>query len=141
MTVCIRTSVLACTAVAALAYGATLAAAQAAAPGEDGRELFRTYCASCHGEAGRGDGPVSAVLRQRPPDLTQFAMRNSGVFPAEKLARIIDGRDVVAHGNPEMPVWGDAFKSSREHLDDAALKARIGAIVRFLEVIQMRRAE
>ena len=141
MTNRIQTSVLARAAAAALLCGVTLMAAQAATEREDGRELFKTYCASCHGEAGRGDGPASEALRQRPTDLTQFTMRNGGVFPAVKLARIIDGRDVVAHGNQEMPVWGNAFKMSREHPAEATVKARIDAIVRFLETIQMHRAE
>lgn len=130
-------------AVAALScgVGVTLMAAQATAESGNGRELFKTYCASCHGEMGRGDGPASQALRQRPPDLTQFSARNGGVFPAVKLARIIDGRDIVAHGNPEMPVWGNAFRSSRERPAEDVVKARIDAIVRFLETIQMRRAE
>ena len=42
--------------------------------------------------------------------LASFAVRNGGVFPSERVRRIIDGRDVAAHGNFEMPVWGDAFK-------------------------------
>lgn len=84
---------------------------------------------------------LMAAQRQRPPDLTQFSARNGGVFPAVKLARIIDGRDIVAHGNPEMPVWGNAFRSSRERPAEDVVKVRIGAIVRFLETIQMRRAE
>ena len=35
---------------------------------DPGRQAFRTYCASCHGPAGRGDGPVAVQLRQSPPD-------------------------------------------------------------------------
>jgi len=29
---------------------------------EEGAKLYKTYCASCHGEQGRGDGPASAGL-------------------------------------------------------------------------------
>lgn len=39
-------------------------------------------------------------------DVTTYAARNGGVCPSERLRRIIDGRDVPAHGEPEMPVWG-----------------------------------
>jgi cytochrome c553 len=28
-----------------------------------GSELFRMYCASCHGVDGRGDGPVAEALK------------------------------------------------------------------------------
>lgn len=31
-----------------------------------GREVFRTTCASCHGETGSGDGPAGLVLNPRP---------------------------------------------------------------------------
>lgn len=31
-----------------------------------GREVFRTTCASCHGETGAGDGPAGLVLNPRP---------------------------------------------------------------------------
>jgi copper resistance protein D len=35
-----------------------------------GLELYRANCASCHGTAGRGDGPAGAGLTPRPADLT-----------------------------------------------------------------------
>ena len=35
-----------------------------------GASLYRIHCAACHGPAGRGDGPASAGLLQRPADLT-----------------------------------------------------------------------
>src|ERR1700760_4292549 len=77
---------------------------------DNGRTLYLTYCASCHGVGGRGDGPAAEELRHRPADLTQFANRNGGVFNAARIEHIVDGRTVKAHGTLEMPVWGDAFK-------------------------------
>ena len=105
---------------------------------ESGATLFRTHCASCHGSDARGAGPMTTQLRRLPPSLTSFAMRNGGVFPAERVRRIIDGRDIPAHGTLEMPVWGDAFRRSREGLSEEAAAARIDAIVRYLESIQER---
>ena len=98
---------------------------------DPGAELFRTHCAVCHGRSGRGDGPLVGQLRVTPPDLTKFTQRNGGVFPSERVYRIIDGRDVPSHGDREMPIWGDAFRND----------ARTQAIVRFLEAIQERAAE
>ena len=72
------------------------APAPAATP--SGSELFRDYCAACHGSGGRGDGALSGQLRRMPPDLTKFTTRNGGVFPSERVRSIIDGRDVVAQG-------------------------------------------
>jgi mono/diheme cytochrome c family protein len=103
-----------------------------------GSRLFRTYCASCHGTAGRGDGPMAMQLRRMPPDLTQYTKRNGGVFPSEQVYRIVDGRDVMSHGDREMPVWGDAFRMTTGGGGAAAVKGRIDAIVRYLAGIQER---
>jgi mono/diheme cytochrome c family protein len=102
-----------------------------------GSDVFITYCASCHGTSGRGDGPAAQELRRLPADLTQVAKRNGNVFDDARIHTIVDGRTVKAHGTMEMPVWGDAFRF-REGLTDAAIKARIDALVRYLESIQER---
>jgi mono/diheme cytochrome c family protein len=111
------------------------------APGDTGERLYRTYCATCHGPNGRGDGPMADQLRTAPADLTGFAARNGGVFPNERLRTIIDGRGIRAHGIEEMPVWGDAFRSAPEGLSARDALARIDAIVNYLRSIQQRRAE
>ena len=82
------------------------------AAGDPGSQLFRTYCASCHGEDARGTGAKADRLNHIPPDLTQFTRRNGGVFPRERLRRIVDGRDVDSHGNREMPGWGTGSTST-----------------------------
>ena len=102
-----------------------------------GAQLFRMHCSSCHGAAGRGNGPLAEQLRRPPPDLTQFTRRNGGMFPGERVRRIVNGRDVPSHGDREMPVWGDVFKPGSS---DAEVNARIDAIVRYLAGIQERGA-
>ena len=105
---------------------------------QNGRELFKLYCATCHGASARGDGPLAEDLRRRPPDLTQFAKQNGGQFPAALVHRIVDGRQrVKLDGGPEIPVCGDAFRI-REGLNEQAMNARIEAIVQFLASIQER---
>ena len=37
---------------------------------EAGKKTFTTYCVSCHGDSGRGDGPASAVLNPKPRNLS-----------------------------------------------------------------------
>lgn len=104
-----------------------------------GSDLFRTYCATCHGEGAKGDGPLASMLKVRPADLTVFAKNNGGTYPAEMVGRIIDGRKQVdGHGGKDMPVWGDAFKEATGGSDEAAIKARIDALVRYLEGIQAK---
>jgi mono/diheme cytochrome c family protein len=114
---------------------------QSSRPDTADTQLFHTYCASCHGVTGHGDGPIAGEFRKVPPDLTKYSARNGGVFPSERLRQIIDGRGVPAHGNREMPVWGDAFRSGRGALSAEGVTARIDAIVRYLKAIQERSAE
>jgi mono/diheme cytochrome c family protein len=134
-------------------FATTLALAAAAAWAQElpspptqqsysGSELFKTYCAACHGTSAHGDGPLAANMKKPPPDLTQFAARNGGVFPAALVAQIIDGRQPVkGHGGPDMPVWGDAFKASYLGSSEESVQARIKALVEYLEHIQERRAQ
>jgi mono/diheme cytochrome c family protein len=86
-----------------------------------GAQLFYSLCASCHGEQGRGDGPVADLLVTPPPDLTLIAQRNNGFFPALDVFRTIDGREGRAvHGTRSMPVWGRQLYFSDKPNDDAA---------------------
>ena len=107
-----------------------------------GSSVFKTYCASCHGTSGRGDGQVAQFLKTKPADLTRIAERNKGTFPAERVFQMIDGRQIVkAHGDSQMPVWGDAFAKSTTDSDERAVKAKIDALVEYLESIQARPAQ
>lgn len=115
--------------------------APAAVPADLGARLFTTHCATCHGGSAKGNGPLAASLRHAPPDLTKYTARNGGVFPAERVRRIIDGREVASHGDREMPVWGNTFKTTKDGLSATDAKARIDAIVKYLEMIQERAAE
>ena len=136
---------------ATAAFGAAVAMGAAAVWGQElpsppaqsryvGSDLYKTYCAVCHGKSARGDGPLAASLKRPPPDLTQFAARNGGAFPTALVAQIIDGRrPVTGHGGPDMPVWGDAFGASRTGSSEQDVRARIKALVEYLDGIQERR--
>jgi mono/diheme cytochrome c family protein len=81
--------------------------AQPTLPEMNGGQLFYRFCASCHGIAGIGDGPVAPHLKVQVPDLTRLSQRAGGSFPAERVREIIDGRAVLPeHGTRPMPVWG-----------------------------------
>jgi mono/diheme cytochrome c family protein len=121
-------------ALVATALPSVLAAGRQDASQARGRQLYRTYCATCHGASGHGDGPMVEVLRVAPANLTTIAARNKGAFPAEAVHRAIDGRQVVkAHGNAAMPIWGDAFGPPA-----STATGRIRDLVTFLESIQER---
>jgi mono/diheme cytochrome c family protein len=79
-----------------------------------GREVYLRHCASCHGERGKGDGPVAASLQRPPTDLTSIARRGGG-FDERRVMQVIDGRTlVVEHGPRTMPVWGVVFEEELE---------------------------
>lgn len=104
-----------------------------------GGELFRTYCATCHGTSARGDGPLSSSMKRKPADLTEIAKRNGGQFPPELVFRTIDGRNPVrGHGGPDMPVWGDAFARSRDGGNEDRVKQMIQSLVDYIESVQAR---
>lgn len=89
--------------------------ARAAAP-ESGQDMYVQYCSACHGRDGRGGGAVSGFLKIKVPDLTTLRKANKGIYPDDLVILAIDGRRTVrGHGDPKMPVWGDAF--SREAKD------------------------
>lgn len=104
-----------------------------------GSNTYRTYCASCHGEKGQGDGPLAENLRFHPADLTGLARRNGGEYPAETIRRIVDGRDPVeGRGGPDMPIWGDAFKNAETGFDEAQVRQKVAAVVDHVERLQER---
>jgi len=75
-----------------------------------GEVIYLRYCAACHGRTMKGDGPVASGLKNHPGDLTALTQKNKGVFPYDKVAGIIDGRETSrVHGTPDMPVWGEIF--------------------------------
>ena len=124
------------------AGGAGAAAADQVRPPNNaslGADLFRMYCASCHGTTARGDGPLAASMRRTPPNLTEIAKRHKGAYPGELIYKIIDGRErVPGHGGTDMPVWGDAFTRTSDTSDANSVRYLIQALVDYLETIQAR---
>ena len=53
---------------------------------ERGKGLFMEYCTTCHGEEGRGDGPVAARLPVETPDLSETAGTSKDGDLAWKIA-------------------------------------------------------
>jgi hypothetical protein len=73
------------------------------------------------------------------PNLRTLAKRNGGVFPAEAVAAYIDGRkQVAAHGDRVMPVWGDLLQTVGDKHGEEGARARIAALVSFIERLQYR---
>jgi mono/diheme cytochrome c family protein len=104
----------------------------------NGDEMFKAYCAVCHGTGGKGDGPAAVALKQRPADLTQLSRKNGGKFPALEVKNYINGMDTVAaHGSRTMPIWGDIFSEMPPGRQDMAL-LRMSALIKYLEQLQAK---
>ncbi|MCB0350794.1 MAG: cytochrome c [Bdellovibrionales bacterium] len=70
---------------------------------EKGRKLFERHCSSCHGENGKGDGPVAQKLGLKPANLAAMARS----FPNHYLVIQIN------QGRGDMPVWQDMLSSEQ----------------------------
>jgi mono/diheme cytochrome c family protein len=101
-----------------------------------GPQLYRAYCASCHGVDAKGNGPAASALKKAPPDLTRIATINGGTFPMQKIEEIISGDQpgAVGHGSREMPVWGPVF--GQIAWDQDLGKVRIHNLAKYLESLQ-----
>lgn len=122
-----------------------MAAAQAPRPvppdlnkSTDGQELYKFYCANCHGMDAKGR-PAAPGMRTPSSDLTKLAVRNGGVFPRDRvIAMIKHGSPATpAHGPKDMPVWGAIFRSMEP--SDTLVEIRIENLVRYLESLQESR--
>ncbi len=109
---------------------------------EAGRRLFVKYCATCHGREAKGDGPLAPTLKTKPPDLTALAKQHGGKFPYLEVLDILDGgMPYPAHGNSEMPAWGQTFQSdepgrSGTVMEQAAVRGRLMLLTDYLRSIQ-----
>jgi mono/diheme cytochrome c family protein len=90
-----------------------------------GKKQYLSYCASCHGVDGSGNGPAASTLKQLPPDLRRIQSR-LGKFPREDVRKKISGAlTVPVHGNKEMPAWGMILR-----------RTDINDLIAYLESIQ-----
>jgi mono/diheme cytochrome c family protein len=102
-----------------------------------GKELFRQYCAVCHGEDAKGAGPAASALKISPTDLTQISRKNNGKFPEERVLANLKGESgVAAHGTQDMPVWGPIFTNMTPNLNES--QNRIYALMNYMEEIQAK---
>jgi mono/diheme cytochrome c family protein len=106
-------------------------------PSLEGSDLFHSYCASCHGADGKGDGPAAKALTAKVADLTTISKRNGGVFPAKRVERTIAGDDaILAHGSREMPIWGPIFHQVEQDRDLGHIRLR--NVTQYIETIQQK---
>ena len=103
-----------------------------------GTEMYRAYCASCHGSKGLGDGPVAEHLKIPVPDLTTLAKQNKGAFPTLRVSQVIRGEvGVKTHGLQDMPVWGPVFLSLNNS-QEPVVRIRVANLAKHIENLQAK---
>lgn len=105
---------------------------------------YEIACIPCHGIDGRGHGEAANSLKTVPSDLTVLSRSNNGEFPRSRIIKQIDVRAMVAaHGQREMPVWGNRYRrnafpgESRNDFDQRA-RLQIEALAGYIKSIQVR---
>lgn len=143
-----------CTCIAVLLSGvllstATLAVAQESSvkktpiqqtSATSGAEMFKTYCAVCHGADAKGNGPAASALKVAPPNLTTLAKRYNGKFPDSYVVTVLqEGPAMASHGSKDMPIWGNLFGAiggAMNTVDSPQVKLRISNLTHYLESLQ-----
>jgi mono/diheme cytochrome c family protein len=99
-----------------------------------GAEMFKSYCAPCHGVDGHGGGPAAVALKTPAPDLTTLSIQNHWRFPEARVHMLVAGTSAGA-ARP-MPVWSNVFQS----IDPSSnvVRMRISSIVSYLQSIQQK---
>ena len=104
---------------------------------DSGAQMFKDYCASCHGVDGRGSGSAVVFLKTPPPDLRTMAQRNNGKYPAAKVVSMLHfGPGSAAHGALDMPTWGPLFRSLESVPRSNVADLRVHNLTGFIESIQ-----
>ncbi len=133
--------------IALLSLGVGMAGAASAANMSLGEFEYRNSCAQCHGPDAKGEGPVTAFLRNLPPDLTMLQKNNDGVFPFANVYAVIDGTaQVDVHGR-DMPLWGNRYRQRVESDPEGDfspadtevyVRTRILALIDYLATMQAK---
>jgi mono/diheme cytochrome c family protein len=104
----------------------------------DGRAMYTSYCAPCHGADARGGGPVAPALNAKPTDLTGLAKANHGKYPDSHIVSVLRfGAKNPAHGSAGMPVWGNVFARMNK-VNSNERDLRMANLARYLESLQAR---
>ena len=104
----------------------------------DGAELYKEYCATCHGADGKGVGPMTEWLKIEAPDLTRLSEREGGKFPFTRVQKVILGEQNITpgHGTREMPLWGAIFSEVAQDQDLGRM--RVYNLAVYLEKMQVK---
>ncbi len=69
-----------------------------------GKQTYAVFCASCHGNTGKGDGPAAAALPTKPRSLSDTNYMNT--LTDQHLFKVIKEGGTSVGKSPLMPPWG-----------------------------------
>lgn len=106
-----------------------------------GEQLYKQFCAACHGLDARGRGPNADSPKRPPADLTTLTIRHShdGKFPYAYVSDVLlfgPGINASIHGSADMPAWGPIFMFLDKR-NEAAVRQRIKNISDYLGSLQV----
>ena len=103
-----------------------------------GAYLYRTFCATCHGEGGKGDGPVADIADRRPSDLTRLTRDHGGTYPRDHVLRVLENAEPLpGHQPPAMPNWHNVLKTT-EGGDERLIRKRLEALADHVATLQQK---
>lgn len=82
-------------------------------------DRYTTFCASCHGAKGHGDGPAGAALNPKPRNFADAAWQGS--VDDAHIAKVIKDGGTSVGLSPLMAPWGSV-------LSDDEIKAMVAKI-------------
>ena len=89
-----------------------------------GAQMYQSYCASCHGTQGKGNGPAVEFLKTPPPDLTRLSLINGGEYPeARVFAKLSRSPHPQGEASLTMPDWDRLFRSLDSSRSQVNLRA------------------
>ena len=102
-----------------------------------GKVMYKEYCAVCHGEEAKGQGPFASTLKVPPADLTTLAKRHGGKFPYDYVSNVLrfGPGPTILHGSSEMPTWGSIFQYFDKN-NERAVEQRIKNLCNYLASLQ-----
>jgi len=86
----------------------------------EGKRLFVHYCATCHGDSGKGDGQNAYNLDPAPPDFGTSLKQH----PQSYWRQIMEGGSAAVGRSPLCPPWGRSLS-----------RAEIDAIMEYLQAL------
>jgi mono/diheme cytochrome c family protein len=104
---------------------APAAATTAAADSDAGAQAYKTYCVTCHGATGKGDGAAAAALNPKPANFAIGAFKydangNGATGDIDDIKAIVHDGAAKHGGSPLMAPWPmlspDQLQAIAEHV-------------------------